>query len=212
MKILLLGSTGGTGLEIARQALEYHLELTTVVRSPDKLGDLRDRIDVVTGSAFDADTLRSAADGCDAALSTVGAPAGFLGRGTTTVYSKTAAALVAALPSVGVTRLVFCTSAGVEPDDPHEALPYRLIAKPLLLQRAYDDMTVAESVIIRSGLDWTLVRPGRLTNKPGTGHFTVSPRFRAAGGTGIPRADVAAFMLDQLTDPRWVHATPTLTA
>ena len=63
---------------------------------------------------------------------------------------------------------------------------------------------------LNRALDWTLVRPGRLTNRPGTGNYRVTPRYRPHGGINIPRADVASFMLDQLTDTHWSRQTPTL--
>lgn len=211
MRVLLIGATGGTGLEVIRQAPQRGIDITALVRSPDKLGDLAAGAAVVIGKVFDVEQVSSAAEACDAAICTIGAPAGFLDRGTTTVYSRAAVALVDALGQAGMTRLVFCTSAGVEPHDPGEFLPYRLIARPLFLQRAYDDMFLAEDIVRCSTLDWTLVRPGRLTNRPGTGNYRVSPRYRPRGGTSISRADVASFMLDQLTDTRWSRQTPTLT-
>lgn len=210
MRVLLVGATGGTGLEVVRQAPGRGIDITALVRSPDKLGDLATSADVVTGDVFDVDQLARAAEACDAAICTLGAPAGFLGRGATTVYSRAAAALTEALGQAGVARLLFCTSAGVEPHDPGEVLPYRLIAKPLFLQRAYDDMIMAEETVRRSSLDWTLVRPGRLIDRPGTGSYRVSPRFRPPGGGGIPRPDVASFLLDQVTDSGWSRQTPTL--
>lgn len=212
MRILLVGATGGTGLHVVGEALTRGIDVTVVARSPDKLGDLASRVRVVTGSILDAETLCQAAADCGASLSCVGSSAGFLGRGATDVYSRTAVALVEALSRAEVGRLVFCTSAGVEAPDPHEALPYSLVAKPLFLQRAYDDMTVAEGIIRSSSLDWTLVRPGRLTNGPRTGHYDVSPRFRTSGGRGVPRADVATFMLEEAAARQWVRATPTLTS
>lgn len=211
MRILIIGGTGGTGLEIIRQALDRHIEVTAAVRSPDKLGALADRIRVSTGDVFDSAVVAEAAAGADAVLSSIGAPAGFLARGATTVYSKAAATLAVGLPQAGVDRLVFCTSAGVEPHDTAEALPYTFIAKPFFLQRSYDDMTIAETIIRSTQLDWTLVRPGRLTTGPATGRWTVSPRLRTPGGKGISRADVATFMLDQINDTTWTHGTPTLT-
>lgn len=211
MRILVIGGTGGTGLEIIRQALARSIDVTAAVRSPEKLGALRGEVTVASGNVFDADAVADAAADVDAVLSSIGAPGGFLGRGATSVYSKTAAALVEALPGVGVRRLLFCTSAGVEDHDPAEALPYRLFAKPLFLQRAYDDMAIAEATIRSSSLDWTIVRPSRLRNTPPSGRYTVSPRFRTPGGKGIARSDVATFMLDELADTTWLHATPTLT-
>ena len=211
VRILAIGATGGTGLEVVRQALARSIDVTAIVRSPEKLGSLRRKVTVVDGDVFHADVIAEAATGVDAVLSSIGAPGGFLGRGATTVYSRTAAAVVRALAQTGVRRLIFCTSAGVEPHDPGEPLPYRLILKPLFLQRAYDDMITAETTIGSSNLDWTLVRPSRLVDRPVTGRYTVSPRMRTPGGKGIARADVATFMLDQVTDTAWVHATPTLT-
>lgn len=210
MRALLVGATGGTGLEVIRQAPARGIDITALVRSPDKLGDLAASADVVTGDVFDVDQLAQAAGTCDAAICAIGAPGGFLGRGATTVYSRAATALTAALGRAGVARLVFCSSAGVEPHDPGEVLFYRLVAKPLFLQRAYDDMIVAEASVRSSTLDWTLVRPGRLTDQPGTGTYRVSPRYRPQGGGGISRADVASFLLDQLTDTAWSRQTPTL--
>jgi putative NADH-flavin reductase len=211
MRILLIGGTGETGLQVIRQALQRRLDVTAVLRSPQKLGALADAVTLFPGNVFDPKVIGAAAAGCTAVLSTLGSRAGLLGRGATTVYSQAATALATAMPRAGVRRLVFCTSAGVEPHDPGEVLPYRLIAKPLFLQRAYDDMTLAERVITNSDLDWTLVRPSRLTNRPGGAGYRVSPRFRAAGGTAIARTDVAAFMLDQVTDNSWTGKTPTLT-
>ncbi len=124
--------------------------------------------------------------------------------------SRAAAALVAGMTQAGVGRVVFCTSAGVGSRDPGEILPHRLIAELLFLQRSYDDMIIAERLVTSSALDWSLVRPARLTKRPGGGGHRVSPRFRPPGGTAAPRADVAAFMLDRAADATWGHATPTL--
>lgn len=209
--VLVIGGTGETGLRLIEQALDRGLDVVAVVRSSDKLGPLARRITVVQENVFDPTVIARAASGCSAAISVIGAPAGFLGRGETTVYSRAAAALTTGLPSAGVHRLLFCTSAGVE-EDPSEPLPYRLFFKPLFLRRAYDDMTVAEALVRASDLEWTLVRPGRLVNRPAMTAFRVSARFRAPGGKAIGRADVASFILDQVYESSWLHGTPTLTS
>jgi putative NADH-flavin reductase len=177
MRILVIGGTGATGLHLIRQALDRHIEVTAAVRAPDKLGAFADQIRVSTGDVFDSDVVADAAAGANAVLSTIGAPAGFLARGATTVYSRAAAALAAGMPQAGVNRLLFCTSAGVEPHDPAEALPYRLIAKPFFLQRAYDDMTLAETTIRATQLDHRATRPAHqptrhraLHHQPETAH------------------------------------------
>ena len=85
MRALLIGATGATGLELLRQAPSRHVAITALVRSPDKLHGLTAGADVISGDVFDVAQVTAAVTGCDAAICTIGAPAGFLGRGATTV-------------------------------------------------------------------------------------------------------------------------------
>ena len=83
---------------------------------------------------------------------------------------------------------------------------------PLLLKRVYDDKDVAEQIVRASGLDWTIVRPGGLTNGPATGRYRVlvePPSWRAGM---ISRADVADFLAKQVADTAYVGKTPELIA
>ena len=211
MRLLVLGSTGPTGLLLLQQARDRLWSVTTVVRSPDKLAHIPGQVDIVRGNVFDPSALASALRGADAAISVLGAHAGVLGKGATDVYSASARALCEALPEAGVRRLVFCTSAGVERDDPAEKLFYRRIAKPLFLQRGYDDMAEAESLIRASAMDWVLVRPGRLVGRDPSAPLRVSPRWRPAGGVDVSRVALANFLIEQVTDDTWLRGTPTIT-
>ncbi len=76
MRVLLIGATGGTGLEIVRQALQRRWEVTTVLRSPDELGELAAHVDVAPGGVFDPQVIADAAAGCDAVLSAIGSSGG----------------------------------------------------------------------------------------------------------------------------------------
>jgi uncharacterized protein YbjT (DUF2867 family) len=67
-----------------------------------------------------------------------------------------------------------------------------------------------EDVIRASGLDWTLVRASRLTDRPGTGHYRVSPDYPPPGGWKIARADVARFIAAALAEDAWPRAAPAL--
>jgi hypothetical protein len=72
-------------------------------------------------------------------------------------------------------------------------------------------MKVCEAVIWGTELDWIIARPTRLTDGPKTGKFQVSPRLAPNPGTGaISRADLAAFMLEQVSSDQWLHNPPTL--
>ncbi|MFN8168054.1 MAG: SDR family oxidoreductase [Candidatus Nanopelagicales bacterium] len=209
MRIAVFGATGKTGLHLVDQALGRGWEVVAAVRHPGPLGAHGD-LTLVEGDVLDPVVAARAIDGADAVLTALGFRRHLRGPSATTVYSDSARTLVDVMGRTGCRRLVYVTSAGVEHDDPAELWPYRHIVKPLWLDGGYDDMRAAEAIVRTSDLDWVLVRPGRLTDGPPTGTYDVSPRFRPEHANAISRADLAAFMLDQVTGDEWVHGTPTL--
>jgi hypothetical protein len=92
--------------------------------------------------------------------------------------------------------------------DPGDSLAMRYVGTPLgrrFLGKVFADLAVMEDVLRDSGLDWTAVRPPRLTDKPLTGSYRTAVDRNLKGGATVPRADVAHFMLRCLTDPATVH-------
>lgn len=81
---------------------------------------------------------------------------------------------------------------------------------PRVLASQFADVRQMENVVRDSGLDWTLVRPTRLVNRPGTGRYRVSPDYPPPHGRSIARADVAHFIAAVLAENAWVHAAPAL--
>ena len=86
-------------------------------------------------------------------------------------------------------------------------------SEPLILRGVYEDKTRQESVVRGSGLDWTLVRPGVLTNGPSKGLGTVRVLIDLTGVQAgqISRADVAAFCLREMTDGHYRQQAPVIT-
>lgn len=209
MRIAVFGATGKTGLDIVDQALGRGWDVVAAVRHAGPLTEHRG-LTIVEGDVLDPVVAARAISGADAVLSALGFRRHLRGPSATTLYSDSARTFVDVMPQAGCRRLVFITSAGVEHDDPSELWPYRHIVKPLWLDGGYEDMRRAEDAIRASDLEWVLVRPGRLTDGPQTGAYEVSPRFRPEHANAISRADLAAFMLDQVTAETWVHGTPTL--
>ncbi len=209
MRIAIFGATGETGMELVDQALGRGWEVVASVRHEGALVD-HGGLRVVVGDPLDVAVARRVIEGCDATISVLGFRRHVRGPATTTLYSDSAKTFIAAMDEVGCRRLIYTTSAGVELDDPSELWPYKHIVKPLWLNGGYEDMRHAETIIRASDLDWILVRPGRLTDGPATGRYEVSPRFRPEHANAISRADLAAFMLDQVTGDEWIHGTPTL--
>ena len=116
--------------------------------------------------------------------------------------------IIQAMRTTGVRRLVAVSAAPLSGDD-GDTLPSRLLLTPLLwalLRPVYADMARMEDEIRQSGLDWTIVRPPRLTDKPPTGHYRMALNRSVRGGYTISRADLAAAILTLLDDPTARHA------
>ena len=126
------------------------------------------------GNALDSDTIRHALEGVDVVVQTLGvaiAPQSIFER--TTLFSQSTRILVDAMKAAGLKRLIAVTRLGAGDSRGHGGLLYDAVAFPLLLKRVYDDKDVQEWIIKSSGLDWTIVRPGLLTNRPASGHYRI---------------------------------------
>ena len=203
MKLTVFGATGGIGGHVVTQALDAGHTVTAVVRDrarlsvPDHPG-----LHVVTVPGLtEPGLLEPALSGSDAALSGVG-PRSLKQAGVATVATR---GILGALEATGVRRFVAVSAMPVGPVPDGERFLGRRVAYPLvrrLLRKVYDDLEAMEADIRRSGTEWTVVRPPRLTDKP------VSGRYRLAFGANVPnggfaaRADVAHAMLAILEDPR----------
>lgn len=200
MKLTVLGATGGVGHHLVSHALADGHEVTAVVRDPARLPVHGDRLTVLRGDALDAASLKEPLEGADAVLSGIG-QAGR--RDPLRPASTSARAAVEAMRGAGVRRIVVVSAAPLNRSGAGEPALTRRVFSPLLwavLREVYTDLEAMERVLRESGLDWTSVRPPKLTHRPGTGSYRraidASP-----GGSVIPRADVARAMLDTVTDP-----------
>lgn len=210
MQIAVIGSTGGTGKEVVRQALERGHRVVALARRPEAVDTRHPQLEVRAADVTDRGSLAKALSGTEAVLSALGL-SGWPGFGEIRLYSEGGRNLIGAMQDLGLRRLIAVTSGGVEHDDPSFDWFYRWILRPVFIQRAYDDMIRMEAQIREAELDWTIVRPTKLTDEPRRpGGFRVSPRLAPPGGAIIARSDLAAFMLDELERPQWTGQTPTL--
>jgi uncharacterized protein YbjT (DUF2867 family) len=75
------------------------------------------------------------------------------------------------------------------------------VGREILIGKVYADLAVVEDILRDSGLDWTVVRPPKLTGKPLTGSYRTANGHNIKGGWSVPRADVAQLMLRVLDQP-----------
>jgi hypothetical protein len=197
-RILIVGATGGTGRQLVQQALELGHEVTALVRNPSKLGVEHPNLRAVEGNVLDYGSVESAVRGQSAVICALGHkrwcyPNEILSEGTSN--------LVRAMKKCNVPRLICETSLGIGNSVGRLGLPYTFFVIPLLLPFYFWDKVRQEGVIAASDVDWVIVRPGVLRNSPARGTYRRGPNLgNFLWPVSISRADVADFMLQQLTD------------
>ena len=210
-KVLVIGASRGIGLETVRALLAADHSVRALARGASRISIEDRRLEKLDGDALDRATIERALAGTDAVIQSLGVAMEALLKGTT-LFSKATRILVDAMRSGGVRRLVVVTGLGAGDSRGHGGFLYDAVLFPLLLKRVYDDKDVAEQIVRASDLDWTIVRPGLLTNAPARGRYQVlvDPHSWRAGT--ISRADVADFLTKQVTDKALFGKTPELIA
>jgi putative NADH-flavin reductase len=205
MQIAILGATGGIGGHVLDWALQTGHPVHALARDPQALSPAAG-LTITCGDALDETAVAEVIDGADAVVSALG-PRGTKAPG---LLAGAAGNAVAAMQKTGARRLVCVSAAGAYvTGDPNMNWLIKTIL-PRVLARQFADVRAMEDVIRASDLDWTLVRPTRLINRPGTGRYRVSPDYSPAGGGKIARADVAHFIAAVLTENGWPRAAPAL--
>ena len=197
MKFVVLGATGGTGLEIVRQAIEHGHSVTAFVRSPERLKPFGDRITIKQGDPLNSAELAKAISGHDAILSGFG-PRVPIAKEDANLLRSFATALTTAMHYAGVRRAVIVSTAFLFKDS---IVPPTYLFGRLFFPGVVIDATAMEQIVMESGLDWTIVRPPQLTDKPFTGKYRIRTGHLPRFGFNISRADVAHSFLKTVEDP-----------
>src|ERR687890_1499106 len=205
MKVLIIGATGATGQILMREALAQGHEVTALARNPSALAPEDHRLRVLQGNALDVSSVEAAVAGQDAVLSALGTRS----SRPTTLFSESTQNVIGAMDKHGVRRLVCITGVGVGDSKGHVGFLYDRIIRPFVVKNVYEDKERQEEEIQQSDLEWVIVRPARLTDEPAKGKYGVYLKGSYKAKT-ISRADVADFMLAQLTDDTYVHKTPVI--
>ena len=204
MKLVIFGSTGSIGYQLVMQALEQEHRVTAFARNPAKLEIEHANLTVVQGDALDSASVEKAVDGQDAVLSSLGSAQG-------TIRSEGTRNIVRAMEKADVSRFICLSTLGVGESRDNLNFFWKQIMFGLLLRQAYADHVSQEDYVKESRLDWTIVRAGAFTdgNRTGVYRHGFPSTDRTIKGK-ISRADVADFMLKQLTDRTYLHETPGL--
>lgn len=204
MKLVVFGATGATGRELVGLALEQSHVVTAFARDPAKLEVSHPNLNVIRGDVLDPAAVQSAVQGQEAVLCAIGA-----GAKRSTLRADGTRNILRAMEKAGVRRLVCQSSYGI--GDTRDKLSFLLkyVLVPLVLRHAFADHEAQERVIRQSRLDWTIVRPVGLAKGRRTGIYRHGNLGAGApAGAKISHADVADFMLKQLTDSTYLRQAP----
>nr|WP_296777797.1 NAD(P)H-binding protein [Rhodococcus sp. (in: high G+C Gram-positive bacteria)] len=199
MRIVVFGSTGRTGSRVIDCALERGHHVHAVARNPDAVRRVDDRLTVSAGNAEQPEHWRAVIEGADAVVSAVGVGPQ---RQPTTVHSATMNGILSAASSDTV---VIAISA-IPVDRTDHGVIGRALVLPILYSffgSSYRDMARMESTMASADVDWVVVRPPRLTDKPTTGTYRAAVDGALHGASHIRRGDLAIALMDAVTEQAW---------
>jgi len=204
MELTIFGATGATGTCLTEQALAAGHQVTAVVRDPARMSvPAHAGLRVVTADLMDPAAISESVAGAGAVLAAFGPR----GTGPTTVLREGTRSVIEAMHKEGTRRLVSLSGSIVA--DEGEGPVLRYLVKPLarstFMRHVNEDMTGAEEEVRESGLDWTIVRPPRLTNEPASGTYRTAIDRNLPRGLTVSRADLAAYLLAIIGDPATIH-------
>lgn len=204
MQLAVFGATGGTGREFTRQATAAAHDVRALTRSPAKLPP-GDDVTAIRGNVLDPEPVEATVDGADAVVCLLGRT----GNNPDDVVSRGTENVVAAMRERGVERLVVLTSMGLGASV-RQVPWYVRVATATVLHDLMADKARQEELVAGSGLDWTIVRPGGLTDGPRTGDYAHGVDIDVTAGP-IPRADVADFLLQTVETDAYRRQAPVVT-
>ena len=207
MRLLIFGASGQTGQVLVRQATEGGHTVTAFVRQPAKLAGVAAPISIIRGTVADAAAVAAVVPGHDAVVST-------LGVGQPLKHDPDVVAgvhhIVRAMQVHRVRRLIYLSFAGVRASRSSLGFVLRYIA-PLPLRHEIADHEAKEALVMASDLDWTIVRPPKLTAGPRTGRYRAGEDITTWRPLSLlSRADVADFILQELARPQYIRQAPLL--
>jgi putative NADH-flavin reductase len=211
MRVLVLGASGASGRRILERALACGHHATGFARNPGNVGIEHSRLSLAAGDVTVASTVERAVSGHDAVVWAVGGhdrirdPRGASRQNG--VCALGTANVLAAMGRAGARRLICQSSWGVADGYRRAPLLFRWMIFPLLLRDELADKADQERLIRASDLEWTIVRPARLTDGPSTGRYRAAPQLTFSARARVTRADVADLIVRELDEPRFIGKT-----
>lgn len=209
MKFTVIGASRGIGRKTVDEALARGHGVRALARSMTQAGITAEGFTALDGDATNPEDVARAIEGADAVILTLGVPQDLRALKPTTLFSDATRVLIAAMEAQGIKRLLTVTGFGAGDSAAKLSTPERLTQK-VFLGRAYADKDLQEQLIRDSRLDWTIARPGILTNNRKSGRYKILTDPETWRNGLINRADVADFLVTSAETASHIRQTPAL--
>lgn len=207
-RVLIIGASKGVGLETTRQALDAGHYVRALARSANSIRLSNPKLEKVRGDALNRQHVEAALKGMDVVVQILGVGLDELFR-PVRLFSDATRILVDEMTDRGINRLICVTGFGA--GDSHSSVRcLQRIPFDFVFGRAYGDKGLQERLIKESSLDWTIARPGVLTDGPRTGRYKVIDERSQWRNGIISRADVADFLVRAIENMTYVRKDPVL--
>jgi putative NADH-flavin reductase len=206
MQITILGSTGHVGKAVLVQALKEKYQVKVLVRDPDKLADLKDKVQVVLGNLLDEAAVEKALEGSIAVINVSGA---VKEPDQIEKFKKIGKILVSKMNQRGITRLVNISLAVIHlPDEKldFQRKAIRILVNLFFREKKLVNEAVMAAVLRERNLDWTFVRPAFFSTKRGSGKILADDKKMP--GTTIMLEDLGVFLVRQIKSSDWIRRAP----
>jgi putative NADH-flavin reductase len=210
MKVTVFGATGKIGRLVVADLLSAGHEVTAYVRNPDKVNLADPRLSIVTGELSDAARVRESVSGAGAVVSALGPSMNRSTKGTP--VSNGTKNIVAAMEAENVGRFIGLATPSVPDERDRLTLKARVLPKiaGLLFPNALREIVGMTTAVTQSNLDWTIARITSPNDKKPKGTVRAGFLGRDEVGSAMSRADIAAFLVAQLTDETFSRAAPAI--
>jgi putative NADH-flavin reductase len=211
MKITIFGSTGFVGRVLIKKAIAAGYQVKTLARNPEKLEEIKDKIEIIKGSVFESSSVEAAIEGAEIVLSTIGPPPGKFCDPYQ--YENAMKNIVRIMDIKGIKRYIHIGGAAHRGGE-NEIWNFNRKFLRLFLKLFGKQIMVAKhlewEVLKSSNLDWTLVRPPRIANEPASGNISVDEKDLK--NLKVSVGDLTDFILLQINSKEWIRKAPLISS
>jgi len=207
-RVLIIGASKGIGLETTLEALNAGYDVRAFARSASEINLSNPKLEKVRGDALNSQDVKSALDGVDMVIQTLGVSYSDLFQ-PVSLFSNATQILISAMEKHGVKRLISVTGFGAG-DSQASISCFQRLPFQMIFGRAYYDKSLQEKLIKNSSLDWTIIRPGVLISGRKMGRYKILDMAAQWRNGIISRKDVADFLVRQIEDRAYVCKDPVL--